>query len=182
MAEKVILTGGDKLRARLLELSRNVSGASKVNVGFLGNSTEPGGANTAMVAAIQEFGAPAKGIPPRPFFRTMVAKEEGHWGDDLGALLKAHDYDAKKCLELMGDEISGELRDSIVELTSPELSDVTLLLRERFGNSPENITFADVQQARRDIAAGVKPQVTETQAKPLVWTGAMLDSIDKEVE
>jgi hypothetical protein len=181
MASKVF-SGGDKLKEKLAKLSKTVKSAKEVRVGFLENSgAEPNGINTATVAAIQEFGAPSRGIPPRPFFRTMIAKEEGHWGNDLGKILKYHDFDAGKALADMGQEISGELRESIIELTAPELSPVSLLLRQRFGNSPGDITFADVMQARHDVAAGVKPDVTDTQSKPLVWTGHMLDSIDSEV-
>jgi len=175
-------TGGDKLKAKLAELSKKVTNAAVVQVGFFEGTSEPNGASTPMIAAIQEFGAPAKGIPPRPFFRTMVAKEEGHWGEDLGAALLATEYDAEKALGQMGEVMSGELRESIVALTEPKLSDVTLLLRERFGNNPQEITFADVQKAREDIAAKIEPNVSGTQAKPLVWTGDMLNSITHKVE
>lgn len=175
-------TGGDKLKAKLEELSKKVAKAAIVQVGFFEGSNESNGASTPMVAAIQEFGAPAKGIPPRPFFRTMVAKEEGHWGEDLGAALLATDYNAEKALGQMGEAMGGELRESIIALTEPKLSDVTLLLRERFGNQPQEVTFANVQQARHDIAEGVEPNVSGTQAKPLIWTGDMLDSITHKVE
>ena len=180
MASKV-LSGGSKLQAHLKRLSKAVSTAASVRVGFLEGSTTTGGVSLPMVAAVQEFGAPAKGIPPRPYFRTMIKKEEGHWGRDLGLLLRANQYDAKKALGQMGDEIKGELQQSIVDLTDPPLSQVTLLLRERFGNHPEDITFGDVSQARHDIASGKVPNVSGTQAKPLIWTGNMLNSVDKEV-
>ena len=181
MAKKAF-TGGEELKKKLADLSKKVSNAKQLNVGFLsGGEPESNGINTATVAAIQEFGAPAKGIPPRPFFRNMIKKEEGHWGSDIAKILKHNDYNAQLSLDQMGEEIAGELRESIVDLTAPELSPVTLLLRERFGNDPQSITFSDVMQARRDIASGTKPDVTATQEKPLVWTGHMLDSVDKEV-
>lgn len=174
--------GGDKLKAHLKKLSKKVTKASVVEVGFFEGKNYSNGTSIAMVAAIQEFGAPAKGIPPRPFFRNMIKKEEGHWGNDVAALLKSTDYDAAKTLGFMGEEIEGELKQSIVDLTEPQLSDVTLLLRERFGNNPQEITFADVTQARQDIAAGIKPNVSGTQAKPLVWTGALLGSTTYKVK
>ena len=174
--------GGEKLKAHLKKLSKKVSKASVVEVGFFEGKNYSNGTSIPMVAAIQEFGAPAKGIPPRPFFRNMIKKEEGHWGGDVAALLQAHDYDAAKVLGFMGEEIEGELKQSIVDLTEPELSYVTLLLRERFGNNPQEITFADVTQARGDIAAGVKPNVSGTQAKPLIWTGSLLNSTTYKVK
>ena len=172
-----VFTGGEALAAKLKELSANIAKAASVDVGFIGNK-----GNTAYIASIQEFGAPSKGIPPRPFFRDMIAKQSGHWGDDTANALKATAFDSAKALDLIGTQISGELRQSIVDLTEPPLSPVTLLLRERFQGNPGDITFADVQQARRDIASGTVPNVTTTQTKPLIWTGAMLNSIEHLVK
>lgn len=52
-------------------------------------------------------------IPPRPFFRRMVSMGTDHWGKDLGKIIKSQDYDAKKSLEVMGEQMTGELRSSI---------------------------------------------------------------------
>jgi hypothetical protein len=173
------ITGGGKLKEYLKKAQAKIGSAHEVHVGFLEGSTEPGGANSAMVAAIQEFGS--RRIPPRPFFRNMIKQNEMQWGTMLGRLLRAADYDAKTALGQMGEEMIGELQESIVAISEPPLSPVTLLLRKRFGNSPESITGSDVFQAMRDVAAGVQPNVSGTQAKPLVWTGTMLKNVDKEV-
>ncbi|WP_233868714.1 hypothetical protein [Paraburkholderia adhaesiva] len=58
-------------------------------------------------------------IPPRPFFRSMVAKESPHWGGDLGKALVAVNYDADRALDLMGEEINGALIESIRNFTDP---------------------------------------------------------------
>lgn len=174
--------GGEKLQQRLAELAKNIRSGAAVRVGFLEDGKESDGTPSAMVAAIQEFGAPSKGIPPRPFFRTMIKANEDSWGDDLAAILKANDYRARISLDQMGAEMAAQLRQSIIDMNEPALSPVTLLLRERFGNNPGEITFADVMKAREDIAAGVVPQVTGTQSKPLEWTGEMLANVDHEVE
>lgn len=58
-------------------------------------------------------------IPPRPFFRSMVAKESPHWGSDLGRVLVAVNYDADRALDLMGEEINGELIESIRNFSDP---------------------------------------------------------------
>lgn len=175
------VSGGGGLETALKRIGDKLGARTNMKVGFLAGSTEPGGASTPMVAAIQEFGAPAAGIPPRPFFRTMVAAKKAGWGPELAAQLK-NGSDASTALALVGEDIKADLRQSIIDLSSPPLSPVTLLLRERFGNSPESITFKDVQQARADIASGRAPKVTATQAHPLIWTGTMLDSIGSEVE
>ncbi|MGF6604583.1 hypothetical protein P3T23_009339 [Paraburkholderia sp. GAS448] len=58
-------------------------------------------------------------IPPRPFFRSMIANESGHWGDDLGRLLVANGYDVPRTLDQMGESIQGELQQSIRECSTP---------------------------------------------------------------
>lgn len=175
--------GGDALMARLKEIADKAGDGGTLRVGFLENAKYPeSGTPVAYVAAIQEFGSPEKGIPPRSFFRTMISEKKKDWPRALGALAKNFDYDIDKALGQMGDGIKGQLQESIREVDGPALSPVTLLLRERFGNHPQEISFADVQQARHDIKAGVQPNVTGTQAKPLVWTGHLLNSVDYEVD
>lgn len=169
------------MQQALQELSKRLSTAKEVKVGFLEGATYPDGTSVPMVAAIQNFGAPAKGIPPRPFFTNMVKEESPTWGKKLAKVLQAADYDASVALGRMGEGIKGQLQASIRKTDEPALSPVTLLLRERFQGHPEDITFADVRQARADIAAGTVPDVTSTQTKPLIWTGHLLDSVDSEV-
>ena len=53
-------------------------------------------------------------IPPRPFFRRMVFVGTDHWGKDLAGIIKSQNYDAKKSLELLGEQMTGELRASII--------------------------------------------------------------------
>lgn len=172
------LSGGEKLKAKLDELSRNLKQGATVRVGFLENATYPDGTSVPMVAAIQNFGAPAAGIPPRPFFTNMVTKESPYWGDDVAETLKAADYDAEKTMAFMGEMIAGELRQSIVDTNDPPLSPVTLMVREIIGPNGK-ATFADVQEARARIARGETPSGVAT--KPLVWSGNLLNSVDYEV-
>jgi hypothetical protein len=51
----------------------------------------------------------------------------------------------------------------------------------KFGNNPQNIRARDVVQAQRDVAAGL-PVASGTQAKPLIWTGDMLNSTTYKVD
>lgn len=125
MAQKA-LSGGDKLQARLRELAAKVSRPGTLKVGFMEGATYPDGTSVPMVAAIQEFGAPAEGIPPRPFFRRMIAAKSPGWGDAVGALLAKHDYDAPQALALAGDGIKGQLQQSIKDLTDPPLAPATV--------------------------------------------------------
>jgi hypothetical protein len=174
--------GGRKLERALQDLARKVSNASILRVGFLEGATYPDGKQVAMIAAIQEYGAPRAGIPPRPFFRKMIADKSGEWPAAIKQLLIDNNYDARAALDKAGTEIEGQLRQSIIDMNSPPLSPVTLLLRQRFWSNPGKITFADVQQAREDVAEGKKAKVSAGQSKPLVWTGHLLNSISHEVK
>ncbi|KVS65720.1 hypothetical protein WK40_12245 [Burkholderia cepacia] len=58
-------------------------------------------------------------IPPRPYFRTMIANEHGHWGDDLGKILVANDYDVPRSLDQLGESIVGALVQSIRDFKTP---------------------------------------------------------------
>lgn len=120
------IRGGDKLAKALAELSQKVSKAATLSVGFLEGATYPDGTSVPMVAAINEFGAPSRGIPPRPFFRNMIAAKSGEWPKAVGDLLKGNDYDAVKTLSVTGEGIKGQLQQSITDLTSPPLAQSTI--------------------------------------------------------
>ncbi len=120
------MTGGKKLDAYLKQIAGRIEAPGTLRVGFLEGATYRDGTSVPMVAAIQEFGAPAKGIPPRPYFRSMIAQRAPEWGGILAGLLVTHGYDGETALRLMGDGIAGQLRDSIVALTAPLLAPATI--------------------------------------------------------
>ena len=125
MAAKLI-DGGDKLRAALAEIARKLDKGGTVRIGFLENSTYPDGTSVPMVAAVNEFGAPSRGQPPRPFFRRMVAAKSAEWPNALALNLKATDYDVPATLARMGEDIAGQLKQSIIDLTDPPLAQSTI--------------------------------------------------------
>ncbi len=120
------LSGGAKLEAALKRIARNLDKARELRVGFLEGATYPDGTSVPMVAAINEFGAPSRGIPPRPFFRRMIATNSGGWPDTIEAALKANDYDAEKALGLLGAEMVGQVQQSIIDLIDPPLAPATI--------------------------------------------------------
>lgn len=121
------MRGGDKLRAALANMARELgSGGSTVRVGFLEGATYPNGTSVPMVAAINEFGAPSHGQPPRPFFRRMIAAKEHEWAPALALQLKAMNYDAGRALDRIGEGIAGQLKQSIVDLVDPPLAPSTI--------------------------------------------------------
>lgn len=122
----VMLSGGNKLEEFLKDIGKKVAQSATVEIGFMEDATYEDGTPVALVAMIQDYGAPAANIPPRPFFRNVIAKESGHWGEDLAILLKSTNYNAEQALDLMGEEIAGELQDSINEFDSVPLAPATI--------------------------------------------------------
>lgn len=185
----VKISGGDKLKAALDAMARKIGKSSSVKVGFLEGKTYTGGTPVAAVAAFQEFGTPNAQfpIPPRPYFRTMVAKESPHWGQDIADGLEANGMDAKITLEQFGLQVEGELRQSIIDLQSPKLSEVTLLLRKKRRADPDfKVNRRKVIEAIAEVKAGKTSGLSGTAAKPLIDpvgadSGLLLKSVASEV-
>lgn len=171
------VSGGDTLDAALREIANKIGRASLVRVGFLEGSDYPDGTPVAEIAAINNFGAPEAGIPPRPFFSDIASDKSQHWGERFAKVLTSVDYDVDKALEIMGAGIADQLRDSIVNDAVAPNSPVTDLLKQRFPTG-DGMTFSDVLAARDDIASGM----TAPPGKPLSWSGHMLASVGSEVE
>lgn len=114
-----------RLAAKLAKIVQSTEGHPRVSVGFLRDATYPDGTSVAMVATVQEFGG-GNNIPPRPFFRYMVAEKSGNWPDAVRLNLKATDYDAHRTLDRMGQGIKGELQQSIKDTNDPPLAPATI--------------------------------------------------------
>ena len=173
-------SGGDKLKAKLAEIAKNLQSKSTLEVGWPSGATYPenqGGTPVAAVAAIQEFGAPAKGIPPRPFFRPVIAKKSGEWGEELAGYLAKTDYNSAQSLATLGEaDIKPDLQESIVSVNSPALSPVTLMLRKmKSENQGLVVTGKAVGEAAARVAAGESTDGVST--KPLIETSVMLNGI-----
>jgi hypothetical protein len=65
-------------------------------------------------------------IPPRPFFRRMIAQNQAGWQPQVATLLKQNDYDVDKSLNQMGMVIADQLRQSIVDFRDPPLAPSTV--------------------------------------------------------
>jgi hypothetical protein len=180
VVEKV-LSGGDKLETRLREIAAGLARGATLRVGFLEGSTYPDGTSVPMVAALQEFGAPRASIPPRPFFRGMIAKHGGEWGDQIGAALVHSDFDAAQALDQMGQVIATELQGSIADTMAPALSPITVMLRKmRSEDQSLVVTGKVVGEAAARVAAGETSAGIST--KPLVDSGHLMASVAYEVK
>lgn len=175
------MKGGATFRAVLSKMAAKLSQPGTVRIGFLENSTFPDGTSIPMVAAIQEFGAPRAHIPPRPFFRTMIAEKSPEWPDAIAGLLKSTNYDVNRTLAMMGEGIAGQLRESIIKLQAPPLSPVTVMLRGMQLHDPKLVvTKSTVAEARRRVALGLTNYGASD--KPLIHHGDMLNAVAYEVK
>ena len=120
------IDGGTKWKDRLKSIQRAMADKPELKVGFLENATYPDGTSVALIAAIQNFGAPRVGIPPRPFFSNVIARDQEKWPEQVARLLKAENYNAERALALMGESIQGEIRESIIQTNSPPLKPATV--------------------------------------------------------
>lgn len=120
------VSGGEKFAQVLSDIAKRLgNGTAELKVGFLEGATYPDGTPVALVAAVQNYGAPSRGIPPRPFFSNMVATKQAEWGPALGGMLVDTGYDVEKALEMLGEGIAGQLRESIVQTNTPALAPAT---------------------------------------------------------
>lgn len=126
------MRGGENVRRYLEHVADRVSRPATLRVGFLENATYPDGKPVAMIAAIQEFGAPRANIPARPFFRNMIAKKSKEWPSAVAGLLAANDFDLEGALDQAGFAIAGQLRQSIQQTNAPPLAQSTI---DRKGHS-----------------------------------------------
>jgi hypothetical protein len=120
------LSGGDKVKAKLEQLAALASKSAKLRVGFLEKSRYPDGTPVAMIAAIQDSGAPRAGIPPRPFFRNMIADKKGEWPEAIAEQFREKGYDSEKALDAVGQTIAGQLKESIIKTNEPPLAPSTV--------------------------------------------------------
>ena len=177
----------DKVMEFLDSVSSELS-SKQLKVGFLEGATYPDGTSMPMVAASNEFGNPASGSPPRPFFRNAIASKSEEWSEKVEKLMKSHDGDTDTVLNLIGEIIKAGIQESIRTIQEPPLSQVTVLLRSRFPNNRAEMTKWDVVKAREDVFGGPgyfgpvkKVDVDMSNNKPLIWTGDMLRAVDYEV-
>jgi hypothetical protein len=160
---------------KLINLNKIIEDLSTdkvLKVGWLEKNRYPaeqGGKYIAEVAAQNEYGAPHKHIPARPFLGPAVANNKTTW-------LKLAEQGAKKAikgetnilgvLDLIGAKAAGDVAKAIKDVTSPPLSPVTI-------------------QARLDrlkSKSAKRRGVTASLEKPLIDTGIMLRSITHAIE
>lgn len=136
----------------------------RAKVGWFESAKYPDGTPVAYVAAIQEYGSPAQGIPPRPHKRLTVEKNEQAWKATIAsgakAVLKGIATGAS-VMEAIGLKAAGDWRKAIATLKEPALKESTVAARK---------------YKRAD------KKTTGNLTKPLVDTGTMLNTLTNVVE
>lgn len=99
----------------------------------------------ANFASDHKVGAHTIVIPPRPFFRRMIAERSPEWGKELGAVLKATNFDSKRAFRLMGERIKDQLVVSIETFTDPPNAPSTI--RKKKHAHP----LQDTKQMKRSV-------------------------------
>lgn len=118
------ISGGDKLKAALEEIAAKLDQQGTLRVGFLEGATAPNGDSIPLRAALNEYGH--GNVPPRPFFRNMIAAKADEWPGAIALNLKQTNYDVAVTLQRVGLGIRGQLQQSILDLWSPPLAASTI--------------------------------------------------------
>jgi len=141
----------DKIRATLERVPEEFEGMV-AQIGFPSGINYEDGTSVAYVAAIQEFGAPAVGIPARPFMQPTVQEKKDTWVTIIEkslpkvALGKMSAFDV---LDLVGISAAADIQTKISSIYTPP-------------NAPATIR-------------------AKGSAKPLIDTGLMLASVQNAV-
>lgn len=163
----------------------------QVKAGFTEQSKYEDGAPVAYVAVIQEFGDASRSLPPRPFMRPTMARDQEEWKSiaEKGAKQISKGTSTTDALmNKLGEKAAGGIKKSIAEVTSPPLTLTTLRLR-KLKKQGVKIGGAVVGQAFRDVnftgprAKGDKSaDVSGVSTKPLVDDGILINSVTHTVE
>ena len=146
-------------RTALDALSRVISVADKksLQVGWFDSAKYDDGTPVASIAAQNEFGNPAKGIPSRPFLRQSVESNRESWSSvvEQGALAVVNNNASiNQVLNSVGLKVSADIKNSIVTGNFSPLSPITIALRKIKNDGQYNIDANLVRSVSAAIAAG----------------------------
>jgi hypothetical protein len=157
----------------------------EAKIGFFAGKNYEDGTPVAYVAAIQEFGSPENGIPPRPFMRPTVEDKKGAWSADIAggmrAVIKGR-LTADDVLDAVGAAAAGDIVKTLAAGDFKALSPITLMIRkmkdEHRGDPNWRMSGAKVGEAAARVAAG---EAGSTRATPLDDTGYMMANVQHQV-
>lgn len=125
------------------------SNGMHVKVGVLDNSKYPDGTSVATVAFKNEYGY--KNIPSRPFFRQTIKEKREEWSNLAINGIRAG-YSIDKVMGLVGTQMEGDIKMSIMSWTTPRNSDYTIAIKKF--NAPLRHTLLMHDSIKYEIAEG----------------------------
>ena len=118
----------NKIKAYLYGVSKEFKG-KVVQVGFPTSAKYEDGTPVAYVAVINNYGAPAQGIPARPFFEPAIAAHKKEWtaflGKSIGRVSKGQ-WTANDAFDALGYTVGSDIQIAIRDVTSPPLKPETI--------------------------------------------------------
>lgn len=123
-----VIRQSSKVKEALQKAVDSLEGKS-LEVGFFESARYKDGTPVAGVAAVHEFGSPARNIPPRPFMRTTAEEKQSEWSNLIAQGSKAvvnGSETAETMLEKIGLSVVGNIKNTITQITTPVLSPVTI--------------------------------------------------------
>ena|ERR1043165_9642197 len=160
---KVIRVTGDGYK-KLDAATKSIKGW-QAKVGWVARKQYPDSEmTTAGAAAIAEYGAPSKNIPPRPIMRPTIAKQKNLWAQiarNEGKLILEGKQTGQGAMERIGLQAAGDARETITQIFSPPLSPKTIAARLRRYKNKKTVG---------------------NLTKPLVDTKTLLNSLTNTVE
>lgn len=140
--------------------------AAQGRVGWFPSAIYENGVPVAGVAAVQEFGSPSRGIPPRLGMRATAAEKQAEWAETAAKITRAAAQGKLAPGNVMPAiclAAEGHIRATITKVTTPPLKPATVAARKR---------------RLANGGRGAKSTIT----KPLVDTGILLNTLTSEVD
>lgn len=141
-------------------------------VGWFPSAVYEGGQPVAGVAYVQEFGSPAKGIPPRLGMRQVSREKSEEWRKLVEQVSRAAmqgKFAPEQVMEALTMAAGGHLAAHISKVTEPALAAATIAARRR--------RLADGGASVTGVKGGAG---VAGIAKPLVDTGILLAALSYE--
>lgn len=151
---------------------------TSIRAGWFEDSKYPDGTRVAYVATIQEYGFHGAGnnIPARPFMRTAEADHKKQWSSlAVKEITKSLNNNSGTSLDTVGQRMSDDIADKIINGNHEPLSQITLLLR-KWKREGRQIDKSVVEEARQYLIDNPSAQVS-ANTTPLNDTGLMLATL-----
>lgn len=124
------------------EVAENLKTLRKVgtSVGWHSSAVYPEGTPVALVAITHEYGSEKKKIPARPTVRPAQAEHSKEWSRQMKLGMQAvirGKISADDMILGIGTMAATQIQRNIAELTTPELSELTIAIRTKMGYQPD---------------------------------------------